>query len=107
MKAEVKGWDWCSMNTAHILDNRRGITGLKFQTYVNFGVTDYDSEISGYLESKDDSAGANGFNRIEEFIQKFGIEPVLTYCGLDSIFGFKLTQLQKERINEEKNAPFN
>lgn len=97
MKTKVHGWDWCSMNTAHILDNRQGVCGLKFQSYVNFGVIDYDSQISPYLESPP-KEGANAKNKIKEFIQKYGIKPVLTYCALDSLYGYRLTEKQREKI---------
>jgi hypothetical protein len=99
---EVKGWWWCSMNTAHILNNTRGISGLKFQTFVNFGVAGYDDHIAPYLESPPKD-GANAFNRIKEYIKKFGIKPVLTYCALDSLYGYKLTLKQMETIKNEKN----
>ena len=98
LKAVVANWYWCSMNTAHILDNRRGICGLKFQTYVNFGVADYDSEISDYLVSPKD-LGANAFNKILQFFKEHGEKEALKYCGLDSIYGFKLTLKQMEEIN--------
>ena len=100
MKTRVLGWDWCSMNTAHILDNRQGICGLKFQAYVNFGVIDYNSQIEPYLESPPDQ-GANAKNRIKEFIKKFGIKPVLTYCALDSLYGYWLTEKQKQDIENK------
>jgi len=100
MKTRVRGWDWCSMNTAHILDNRQGICGLKFQAYVNFGVIDYNSQIEPYLESPPDQ-GANAKNRIKEFIKKFGIKPVLTYCALDSLYGYWLTEKQKQDIENK------
>jgi len=102
--SKVNGWDWCSQNTAHILDNRHGITGLKFQTYIHFGIADYDGDVSYYLKSVDQKKhGANSFNRIEHFIQKFGIKKLLTYCGLDSLFGYKLTMIQKEMIENDSN----
>jgi hypothetical protein len=85
------------MITAHILDNRKGITSLKFQAYVNFGVSDYDSHISPFLKS-DDEFGANSFNSILKFIKQYGEKPVLTYCGLDSLYGFGLTLLQMNKI---------
>lgn len=93
----VKGWLWCSMNNAHILDNRPGITSLKFQVYVNFGVADYDSDVNPYLRSKDDQ-GANSKNKILEFIKKYGEKPILTYCGLDSLYGYMLTVKQMRLI---------
>lgn len=98
LKAIVQGWEWCSMNNAHILDNRRGISGLKFQTYINFGVSDYDSLISDYLVSPKDQ-GANAFNKILKFFKEHGEKEALRYCGLDSIYGYKLTLKQMGLIN--------
>jgi uracil-DNA glycosylase family 4 len=99
----IHGWFYCTMNTAHILNNAKGICGLKFQTFVNFGVVGYDEHIAPYLESPP-KEGANAFNRIKEYIKKFGIKPVLTYCALDSLYGYKLTLKQMETIKNEKKT---
>ena len=61
LRQPVRGWYWDSMIAAHILNNQAGVSGLKFQTYVHFGVIDYSSEISPYLKSDDKSA--NGINK--------------------------------------------
>jgi uracil-DNA glycosylase family 4 len=89
----VRNWSWCSMNAAHVLDNRPGICGLKFQTYVNFGVVDYDSRISHFLESEDNECG-NGFNRIFDA----DLNDVLAYNKLDAIYGLKLAVKQVEAL---------
>ena len=95
LRTEIKGWDWDSMQAAHILDNRPGITGLKFQTYVNFGIIDYDSGIEPYLKAPD----SNDFNKTEELIQaKDGQRKLLKYCALDSIFGYRLAKKQIDMI---------
>lgn len=94
----VNPWVWDSMQAAHILDNRKGITSLKFQAYINFGVVDYDSEIAPYLQGKDQKNG-NSFNRIYDFIDKFGEEKLLEYCGLDALFEYKLMLKQMENLN--------
>lgn len=94
LKTPVKGWVWDSMIAAHILDNRKKITGLKFQTYVNFGVPDYSSHIEPFLESVDPK-NANGFNRVTEV----PIEELLLYCGLDSLFQFRLSMKQIEEMS--------
>lgn len=100
LKAVVRGWYWDSMINAHILDNRKTISGLKFQTFVNFGVVDYDSHISPFLQSGDEN-GANSFNTILKFIKQYGIQQLLTYCGLDAIYGYYLTLLQIQIIKEQ------
>ena len=99
LKQTVVNWEWDSMIAAHTLDNRPGITGLKFQTYVRFGVIDYSSEISPYLKATD-SKNANAINRIMELVeQPGGKEKLLRYCALDTIFEFRLALLQMEELN--------
>lgn len=98
--ALVQNWFWDSMLNAHIIDNRKGITGLKFQTYVNFGVADYDSQINPFLQSDTDIDGANSFNHILKFIKQYGAFPVRQYCGLDSLYGYRLTLLQMDLISK-------
>ncbi len=51
LRQSVRNWKWDSMQAAHILDNRPGVTGLKFQVYVRFGVVDYSSEVDSYLKA--------------------------------------------------------
>jgi len=97
LRTIIKNWKWDSLQAAHILDNRPGITGLKFQTYVNFGVCDYDSHIAPYLEGVEKN-NANAVNRIFEFIKKYGEDEVLTYCGYDTLWQYKLALLQMEQM---------
>lgn len=93
---EVQGWIWDTMLATHVLDNRTGITSLKFQTYVQFGIVDYDSEINPYLKSADEK-NANSINRIEELIAKpGGKEKLMKYCALDSIFELRLSIMQRK-----------
>ena len=97
LKVEVQNWHWDSMIAAHNLDNRSGVTGLKFQTYVNFGVIDYSSEITPYLRS---DGGGNGFNKIYELLeQEGGPEKLLKYCALDSHYEYILAQKQMDEMN--------
>ena len=93
----VKNWEWDSMQAAHILDNRGGVTGLKFQVYVNFGISDYASEVKPFLESG--SKDANALNRIEELIAtEGGKQKLLLYGGLDSLYEYKLAIKQRKEI---------
>jgi len=78
-----------TMMAAHILDNRSAYSGLKFQTYINFGVRPYDDSIAQFLKSK------NGeFNTVE----KAPFKDLLTYNGLDCIFTFMLYEKFIPRI---------
>ena len=91
---EVQGWDWDGMLAAHILDNRAGICSLKYQTYVNFGVAGYDEDVASYLKS-DDKDG-NALNHIFDLWKDpSGREKLLTYCGMDSLFTYRLGVMQK------------
>jgi DNA polymerase I len=90
---DVKGWRYDTMLANHIIDNREGVTGLKFQTYVQFGVIDYDSEISPYLKSKDNK-NANAINQIDKLLEMpGGKEKLLRYCALDSIYEHRLMEM--------------
>lgn len=80
--AEPKNWHWCTMLTAHILDNRGKISGLKFQVHVRYGITDYSSSVDKYMTSID----SNGLNRLYEV----PLETLLLYNGMDAIFTYKL-----------------
>ena len=93
LHTEVKNWEWDSMIAAHILDNRALITGLKFQTYVQFGLIDYDSHVKSFLKASKNEVG-NGFNRIHEI----PMDDLLLYNGLDTIFEFRLSELQRRMI---------
>ena len=94
----VKGWKWDTMLASHILDNRPDITSLKFQTYVNFGLIDYDNEVMPYLKSKN-GKDSNAKNKILELIStKKGREGLLLYNGLDALFEYKLAKKQMRLV---------
>lgn len=93
----IQGWYWDSMLAAHVLDNRSSITGLKFQSYVNFGVLDYSSHLHRYLEGVDDK-DANSFNRIDEAPRK----EMLIYNGIDSILEFRLAVKQQALLGFDR-----
>ena len=101
LKERVRGWEWDSMLAAHLLDNRPGITGLKFQAYVNFGIVDYASEIDSCLKSPP-KEGGNAFNTLDKFIRDpVGLEKVLRYNALDSILEYRLALKQMEILNHD------
>ncbi|HDN17637.1 MAG TPA: hypothetical protein ENF41_01130 [Candidatus Bathyarchaeota archaeon] len=91
-REEVRNWVWDTMLASHVLDNRPGVTGLKFQVYVRFGVLGYDDKVAPYLSSN--SKDANAFNRID----KVPLNDLLLYCGLDSLYERRLAGLQMEEI---------
>ena len=84
---DIHPWGWDSLIAAHILDNRAAYTGLKFQTYLNFGVYPYDGPVKKYISG-------HPFNKMEEC----PLEDLLHYGGLDSLFGFMLEEPQKQQF---------
>lgn len=87
------GWHWDPMMAEHILDNRSAITGLKFQTYVNYGVRPYDKFIAPYLR-----ASKGEFNTIEQA----PLKELLLYNGLDCIFTWMRYEDQKAKLSGMK-----
>jgi uracil-DNA glycosylase family 4 len=90
LNAMTQNWHWCTMNAAHILDNRPSFSGLKFQTFIRWGVEPYDKSVSSYLKDKTGS----GFNNV----MKADIDELLLYNGLDSLFTFMLYLEQFEEM---------
>lgn len=84
-------WQFDTMIAAHILDNRSDITGLKLQTYINFGVRPYDRDIKKYLKGDE-----FGFNSVEEI----PLEKLLLYCANDSGYGRMLSRVQKKQLKD-------
>ena len=97
LKTKIVNWGWDSMLAAHVLDNRSLITGLKFQTYINFGVAGYNSDVAPFLTSKEKSA--NAMNTIMELLKTpENTKKLLVYGGLDSIYGRRLALKQMEEL---------
>lgn len=88
---KVSSWYWDTMIAAHTLDNRSGITGLKFQAYVNFGIADYNSVVDQYFQ---EDPRTPGFNRVDECPKK----DLHIYNGLDSLLEFMLMEVQRKRM---------
>jgi len=84
----VKNWVWDTMLAAHVLDNRPGITSVKFQSYVLLGAGSYDNHISPFLKSD------SYLNRIREI----DIKDLLLYNGLDSILEYKVAMKQMKQM---------
>lgn len=76
-KFQVGNFYFDPMIGAHILDNRSGITGLKFLSYVYFGVADYSSHVKEYLEA-DSSYEENKIETAPEYT-------ILLYGAMDSL----------------------
>lgn len=89
----VKNWVWDCMQAAHIADNRRGITSVKFQFFIREGFSVYDEAIKPYLQEAD----AEGFNRIGEV----DLRKLLIYCGIDSYAEYQIAESQMKELGYE------
>jgi uracil-DNA glycosylase family 4 len=78
---------FCTMQAAHIIDNRPGIVGLKLQSYVHFGLMGYETEIKPFLSS---DGGGNSFNTVFEAPRTL----LQLYNGVDSLTQFRLATKQ-------------
>lgn len=97
----VRNWYLDTMITAHTLDNRDNITGVKFQSFVLCGVKSYDEHIEPYRKQ----VGKSHLNRMKELSMK----DILQYCGMDSKVEWEvgirqLKELKKQaiKIGEQK-----
>jgi len=83
----------------HILDNRGGISSVKFQSFVQLGIADYSSNIVSFLKSTSSKkeTGENGFNRIKEA----PLEELLIYNALDSLYEYRLYKKQFKQLTDE------
>jgi DNA polymerase len=90
LKTEVKNWTWCTMNNAHVLDNRRKITGLKFQAFARLGQGSYDDSVEPFLKSP----SSNEKNRIRQA----DLRDLLLYNGMDSLLTWLLAKKQRKEM---------
>ena len=92
----LRGVDWDTQLGAHVIDNRRMYTGLKFQTYIHFGVLSYDEHIHKYLVSE---------RKVSEYntVEKAPFRDLAIYCALDCIFSYRLMLIQKKFFTRPEN----
>ncbi len=86
-------WLFDTMMAEHILDNRAASTGLKFQTFVRYGVRPYDKIIAPFLKSN-----GKEFNTVE----KAPFTDLLLYNGLDCLFCMMLYKDQNREISKRR-----
>lgn len=77
----VRAWAWDTMLAAHVCDNRPGITSVKFQSFVRFGVPIWNEKIEPFLKSKGDE-------QVNAVFREIAIGDLLRYNGLDSWLEF-------------------
>ena len=88
-KVVPQGWISDTMTSQHILDDRRGTTGLKFQSFVRWGVGDYAESVHKFITS-----GPNGMNRLDQV----DLKTLCVYNGSDALLTFKLYEQQQKEF---------
>lgn len=91
---------WCSMTAAHIIDGRKGVTGLKYHAARLFGLFNYDKEVEPYMSSdpkEEKEFGGNAFNKLHTF----PIQKLLRYCATDVFVGWHLMMEQRKQMGFE------
>lgn len=78
LRAETVNWHRCTMNVAHLLDSRNGLTSLKIQAFLRYGIEDYQKEIRPFMKI-DPNTGLNRMHECE-------LPKLLKYNGLDALF---------------------
>lgn len=91
----VRNWLWDGMQATHVLDNRQDINSLKFQAFVQLGVSSYNMKMAPFLRAD----SSNEKNRIREA----PLGELLYYGGMDSLCTALIGQRQIERIRGEGN----
>ena len=79
---DIKGWVMDTMLYAHIQNNQSKTTGLKFQSFVKFGIGTYDKGSKKYFKADDPNAVNN--------IKNAPINNLLRYNGYDSKLSYEL-----------------
>jgi len=100
----VAGWVHDGMLGAHCLYNRagggedvarrgRGVTGLKFQAFVQLGQEDYSADLAPYMKGEGDE-GNNAPNRIRQA----PLPALLRYNAYDALFTHVLCRRQMKEL---------
>ena len=83
----VNGLAWCTMNMAHVIDNRPGFTSIKTQSYIHLGWPMYDGHIHKFFAESTNPNDING-------IAKIDTDQLLLYNGIDSALEYDVALIQ-------------
>lgn len=83
-------WVHDTMVTQHILEHRPTSKALKFQSFVKWGVEDYESEMKSYLSTDDAETNT---------LWKMPIEKLCLYNAKDTILTEKLYHCQQKELS--------
>jgi uracil-DNA glycosylase family 4 len=89
---EVTNRYWCTQVAAHIMDDRRKFTRLKFQTYAMFGHLPYDNHIKPFLE---------GAGNTPNNVERIPLGELLEYNAYDAFYTMLLFLKQKGHFEQQ------
>lgn len=99
-RLEIANYGIDTQLAQHIVNNARGITGLKFQSYVYLGMESYDTAVEDYIKS-DDNKNPNAKNKML-LMAKENPEELLLYGGLDTLLTMKIAKIHEQKIKDER-----
>lgn len=102
---EIENVYWDTMLVAHILDMRDGITGLKVQGYLKFGISGYEKVTKKLLIANDKKThGSNGKNALQYLEPRYLTENhrvwdlLLLYVAKDAALTYALYMKQRSEL---------
>lgn len=87
-------WLWDTMLAAHVLDNRKGICGLKFIAFVLLGAEAWDGDVGEFLK------GHKG-SHINQIDTEVDIRQLLTYGAIDTLLEYLIAEIQMEQMGKK------
>jgi len=88
----VANWYFDTMQGAHLLDSRPGVTSIKYQAFVRLGFERYDTHIEPYLKTR-------GSRQANQVLREIDIMDLLLYNGLDSLLEYRVAKKQTRELN--------
>jgi hypothetical protein len=95
--SSVNGLMLDTVVAAHVIDNRPGISSVKFQSFLYFGIYGYESSVERFISSTkeaEDISGANAFNSMH----KCPTDILLVYVAMDSLLEYWIALRQKDKV---------
>ena len=86
----VRNWAWDTVVNAHLIDHRKQITSVKFQSFVLLGAGSYDDQLKAHMNSEN--------NNSPNSLRGVSLDKLLLYCGKDALFESLIAEAQAERL---------
>jgi len=81
LRTKVRNWWFDTMIGGHVQDNRRGVTSIKFQSFIWLGSPPYNDHIAPLLQTRGDQ-------KINNIVKGIELRQLLKYNGLDSVLEY-------------------